>query len=688
MSRNLFLLAAALQLPVALWMQGCGKDEQTTDVEHKDPARGSDEKPPKPPAGEPPSTQGDIAPLTKGGHDHQASIKSVLDIFKFADVPSVFDSKTKTTTAHVFAVDAVNKENSELKLQVDVEKEFFLEDASGAVKRQQNSKYPAVVTSKHAYHFVSNFENCVVLDPKNNKFVDSSAAQIVYVQNGVNRKASEETNLVAEIFTADRNNLLHPQGNPSNLMSVYMPVVKDANDFYDLAYKAYMMVIFHNVVISADVEDEEQLKLFKQALEAKKNDETDHGLEEEQIKADIFQYFQEKGEEKKATRLHHVGASHPIRWAAQNKDGIELHMSEIRKLGGELRAEISRIHERFHTRVPFLKGEAIPEQPKEGIEGEEDYKPYKPAVTYDELIEQGWYERGSFTYKDPETKLNVHEKWNLQYYSHFKMFVEYALDEDKSRTADILQDIRFHFEELYTQTTAQQPERVVLKKRNFNDIEKSVREVPKFSKYCEEPQSLDFPYWFLKNLFTSDRDIVPKEGESWENFKDSCDDWEKDEAHHFPQEVNVKVFIPEFKYEAALKSYVVRELVLVNTGMNPELVKAMCLGVHAAHKQTKEERHGPRDDLGKQFVLGDISTLRDSHKDKDSPWPREYMGPTVTMPKYDQKKHGIEQITCIRTAAQKDNGIEEFKLVLEQFLEKEAVHKPVGRHEATSLKTD
>jgi len=212
---------------------------------------------------------------------------------------------------------------------------------------------------------------------------------------------------------------------------------------------------------------------------------------------------------------------------------------------------------------------------------------------------------------------------------------------------------------------------------------------------------LKLPKWFLKNLFTSDREVLPKEDEEWTDFEDRIKEWNKDEVHNFPVDMNQPIVAPHFEHEEALHSYVVEEMVWANPGkkMHPELLKAMFLGVHDAHIRTTTAREGPRDDLGKDFLLGDIGTLMSNQKDGKTEWMKNYMGPMVIMPTFNKEKHSIKTIKVITTKAQKESEVEDVKIVLEQFLEKEEVivtavveevaYKPVKKHQSrTTLKTD
>merc|ERR1719409_1395578 len=107
--------------------------------------------------------------------------------------------------------------------------------------------------------------------------------------------------------------------------------------------------------------------------------------------------------------------------------------------------------------------------------------------------------------------------------------------------------------------------------------------------------------------------------------------------------------------------------------MHPELLKAMCLGAFDAHIRTTTAREGNLDDLGKDFLLGDISTMNNRANTK-SGWQQDLMGQKILMPStFDKKKHSVKTIKFITTKAQKEAEVEDVKIVLQQFLEKEEV---------------
>jgi len=215
---------------------------------------------------------------------------------------------------------------------------------------------------------------------------------------------------------------------------------------------------------------------------------------------------------------------------------------------------------------------------------------------------------------------------------------------------------------------------------------------------------LTFPIWFLQNLFTLDRDVLPIAGESLEEFgvrtNGDHKTLNKEQPDEFPHAE--EFVLPKFQFANALESYIVSAVKWGNPGhkMHSEHVKAICLGIFDAFEQANSKATAVKD-LGKNFLLGDISTI--SSRTQNDKWFKKEMGPSRDMPEL-KKKHIPTAISFFTTKAQIKGEVVDIETIIresaditekvvqidveEKLIVKEQAYKPVKAHRSRNLTTE
>jgi len=323
-------------------------------------------------------------------------------------------------------------------------------------------------------------------------------------------------------------------------------------------------------------------------------------------------------------------------------------------------------------------------------------------------------------------KTDQPERWDLKDYTHFKFVAEHLLMTDKKERSNealrLLRKIHSNFEILYSEseivtkktkaqiefeeaTVAKAADEPKAQERldaadadlklqlvdwcDINVLETNGKKADgvtdKFKPTPEEGKF--FPAFFMQALYTMDRELVPTDTEDWTEFEDRINtDLPKDFA---------KFVGPALKYEDALESLVIKELVVfANSGkMHPESMKSMCLGLFDAFEQAHDSR-GIGREFERNFVLADLKTKVNNQG--KTLYPKNLQGPMREMPS-DIKKEQLVTDIRFHTLKSKLQSVKTVDVILKEFIdnkvtieidveatvEKETVYQPVRGHGRT-----
>jgi len=304
------------------------------------------------------------------------------------------------------------------------------------------------------------------------------------------------------------------------------------------------------------------------------------------------------------------------------------------------------------------------------------------------------------------------ELWNLEHYSHFEKFVGFALK--RSNTGkDLLERIRMQLDILYGSTksyTDAKPQNKNVPKEDAAEEEEAAVEQTfvvaedwytvqshKFEQYPESGDAettttdvkfsfrgeakLAFPNWFVRNLFTLNRKVVPDVGEDWESFAEQTnDDIEKQSFHH---PLTDKFVVPEFKFIEALHSYTITDIVLTNPGnlMHSELLLSACLGFFDA-MEDMTAKNGitkvSKNSFGTEYVLCEIVKQHNNNNNQQSRWIKNFKGDLRTMGTL-KEEHFIKSISFQTLKSQV--GVEDIKTIVTKASKEEIVETVVEKVE-------
>jgi len=556
--------------------------------------------------------------------------------------------------------------------------EFSFETEDRPTQNKLSRYLPGVVESKDVDEWTKEGQlPVVVFNPQNKnwKLKRESAATRIYAQNvaqNVNEKDSQ-WNIVAEVYTAQKEELVFPKNQSHNVMSIFAPFSDDCDHFYRIAYSAYMMVIFHNVAITATVDAPHQ-RLFEHSKHVNKYDFSH---------PDVFQYYEDKrptkseepAAEKDQIQLNNeVGVPSSIRSAEHNKKSIE-----------QARAAIVKHVEEFRFLIQDTKR----------IEGKE--------IASEET--DGKYDNMIF---NKETK--KYEPFDLENYKHFELVADKRLAKDDKAAQYALEKIRMNFDILYSKLA--KPKEATME---ISDEEKGSKEdvllldeslnkegwtrIAAAGKSLlfsmRDGQKLIFPTWFYKNLYTMSREVVPKKGEEWSVFEERINiDIKKED----------QFVCPEFEYVNALDSYIITDMVVPYPGgkMHSESLKSLCLGLFDAFEHAHDtfepkgrNRGIGRKELGDFYLLADMEPEKKNDKYEDR-WVKSYKGAMRDFPiEHFSKEHLVTDIKFPTRSKQVKANLKTVDVILKEFvdaktetfetkeelvIEAEVAYKPVRQH--------
>jgi hypothetical protein len=188
-----------------------------------------------------------------------------------------------------------------------------------------------------------------------------------------------------------------------------------------------------------------------------------------------------------------------------------------------------------------------------------------------------------------------------------------------------------------------------------------------------EGHKLAFPKWFVQNLFTEDRAVLPAVGGDFEDFQVDFND--KIEKPCFHQEHTQKFTVPEFQWIEALDSYIITDLVFTNPGnkMHSESALSTCLGLFDAMEDmtAKNGITKMQKELGSQYVLGEVQSQRQRNsKDNQNKWVRKFKGDLRDVATI-KEEHFIKTITFQTLKSQV--GVEDLKTIVTKASAEEIV---------------
>jgi len=287
---------------------------------------------------------------------------------------------------------------------------------------------------------------------------------------------------------------------------------------------------------------------------------------------------------------------------------------------------------------------------------------------------------------DPAT--NIAEPRNMEKVEHFQGVAEFRLGQGHDNSAhNLLQDIRLNLDILYSDSEIlkrnDKGDDWLNKDSHFTIRKGDARDDVEFPAKGDGID-LDFPLFFYQNLYTMNRDVMPIDDEEWVEFEMRINE-------ELPKD-QFKFEIPTLKYEDALESYVVKELVVVanDESMHVESVKSMCLGLFDAFEQAHDNLRIARE-LDRQFVLADLKPHTNNQGKTN--WPKNLQGPMREMPTNLKKEMLVTDISFHTLKKHVQAGHKTVDAILKEFteekitievevesVEKKAVYQPVRGH--------
>jgi len=495
--------------------------------------------------------------------------------------------------------------------------EFSYETGSDRAEQNRLNRYlPGVVESKDVDEWTKEGQLPVVVFNAQNKHFRTkheSAASIIYAQNvaaNVKDKDISQWNIIAELYTAHEDERVFPKDQPNNAMSLFAPFSDDCDHFYEIAYKTFMMVIFHNIAVTAEV-DVEQEKYFQECK--------DQSFD----RVDVFQHF-DKSKEGVVSFNENVGVPFSSRHVEHNMKVIEDARVSIVADVEKFRTMISD-HHRVGKKSNGWETFDLKKFEHFSIVAEFKLSTKNKEAQY--LLEK-IYRNLNILYSSSDEKMKNEPKTTLLFFDESKATVEKALHQEAKAAEDV---VRATVDVTKAEIVVAEAATAAAYKR-YNDARN-----PKITLVDDEKTELKFHNFFHKLMYTLDREVMPKKSETFSAFEERINEDIKEKEDKFVS--------PDLAFEKALESYVIKELVVLHpmTKMHSESLKSMCLGLFDAFEDAHSDRSVGRKELGDFYLLADMEPLQ--RNEKEERWTKGYKGPMRDVPFHKiSKDHLVKDI--------------------------------------------
>jgi len=571
MNRNLFLLAAALQLPVTLWMQGCNKDADPSDDVDKDPSTGSnDPATTNQPDGEPTTTTNtvDVEDLNRN-KKHKQTAQDMIDNeseIKFIVDEHYYNKDIVKPSAHIQMMDseriAEDKKTMGYHLLGYEFDEWFtthfewqpLADSRRVTNRHQpavifdeeimeEEQYPVVMNARKISNSVSTAATIIAYDvtPSGIKKEDCKQSFVLVTEVYTHR---ESTDVRSGKFN-------YPAGNNANVLNTFVPMAKVPDLVYDFCYQAMEQIFLFNSMMH-NKQDEEQVKLFKE-YEAK-------GFKFKEYSLDTFTVWdhlednRQNREEMSATNVisnSNIGApfpgktEHTVASLATAWDVIDTFIKDLDvAVDGFIRTNLLPYNNLAYQQGFFEENEKL--QRKHA-------KTHTEKVEVEGVEEEVTFQRGDLI----DGKTGDYVSWDKTNKKHYEVLASVALFEDRglqmklSRAVDMLKHVYSNDESIFGEDVV---ETIYMWSGNFPGYKepKAVEDKPKERKAVQHHgHNLVLPKFFWERVISVKESAIPaSRNASWVEFAEDV----------IVDSELPKYIVPGIKDLPGLDSYVIEDV--------------------------------------------------------------------------------------------------------------------------------